>query len=409
MREITTVIGHINTMNLPETLMNMIGSPGALDSIGTSLGLGRSETNKAVSAAVPALLAGFSQVASTKQGAEQLTQAAARTDTTLLDNLGNAFSSKGEHLSEQGSGLLNSLFSGAGNSGLAMLPQILSRFSGVGEGMIGKLLGMLTPILLGALGKQSGSGPSGIVNLLMGQKDNIKSAMPAGLFSSLSGAIPAVGDFFGNATRQVGDLTRGGATAAQNAYASTYDAGREVIQDTAPSARRWAVPALIALAVIALLTVLARKNRVTTATETASTPSVSVSRNTTPDAVGIPARGVTGSAKSTDIVTDTSRLIADATSTLTAAASGTSTESTIPKLKEINERLVAMKSAWNALPASAQAAAKQAIAPQIRRLESAAQPIAALPAVGDSLRPHINELVKNLHSLTGTQETTPAN
>ncbi|HVK57714.1 MAG TPA: DUF937 domain-containing protein, partial [Candidatus Kapabacteria bacterium] len=142
-------------MNLPETLMNMIGNSGALDSISSSLGLGKTETNKAVSAAVPALLAGFSQVASTKQGAQQLAQAAARTDTSLLDNLGSAVSTEGDRLGEQGSGILNSIFSGAGSSGLAMLPSILSRFSGVGEGTIGKLLGMLTPILLGVLGKQA--------------------------------------------------------------------------------------------------------------------------------------------------------------------------------------------------------------------------------------------------------------
>jgi hypothetical protein len=68
-----------------------------------------------------------------------------------------------------------------------------------------------------------------------------------------------------------------------------------------------------------------------------------------------------------------------------------------------------MKSTWNALPTSAQASAQQAIAPQISRLESAAQSVAALPAVGDSLRPHINELIKNLRALMGTQATTPGN
>ena len=80
--------------------MNMIGNSGALDSISPSLGLGKTETNKAVSAAVPALLAGFSQVASTKPGAQQLAQAAARTDTSLLDNLGSAVSTEGDRLGE---------------------------------------------------------------------------------------------------------------------------------------------------------------------------------------------------------------------------------------------------------------------------------------------------------------------
>ncbi len=386
--------------------MNMLGSSGALDSISSSLGLGKTETNKAVSAAVPALLAGFSQVASTKQGAEQLARGVARTDSSLLDNLGSAFSGRADQISEQGSGILRSIFGSAGSGGLATLPSILSRFSGMGEGVFGKLLGMLTPILLGTLGKQAGSGASGIASLLMGQKNNIMSAMPAGLLGSLTSAIPGVGELFGNATRQAGDFARSGASAAQSAFESTYDAGRETYQKAGPSGRRWAVPALIALAIIALLGMLARRNRAPTAADRSSTPSVSVARNATPDAVGIPARAVSGTATSTAVVTDTSRLIADATSTLTAAASGASTESTIPRLKAINEKLAGLKSSWNALPESARATAQQAIAPQISRLESAAKPVAALPAVGDSLRPHIDELIRNFRSLTGTSETT---
>src|SRR5688572_29637699 len=100
------------SMNIPETLTKMLGSGDTLNSIASTLGLGREESNKAVTAAVPALLAGFSQAASTKQGAEQLAQAAARSDTSLLDNLSSAFSTKGERVAEQGSGLLSSLFGG---------------------------------------------------------------------------------------------------------------------------------------------------------------------------------------------------------------------------------------------------------------------------------------------------------
>jgi hypothetical protein len=387
-------------MNIPETLTKMIGSSDALSSIASRVGLGQGEANKAVSAAVPALLAGFSQIASTKQGAEQLAEAAGRSDSSLLENLGTAFSTRGDRVAEQGSGLLNSLFSG---SGLSMLPSILSRFSGVGEGVMGKLLGMLTPVVLGFLGKQNGGGgAAGLANLLSGQKDYIKGAMPTGLFSSLSSAIPGIGNFFGGAAGQAGDMVRSAAATAGSAYQSAVDTGRDAVHTTTSSARRWLVPAAVALALLAVVLLWSRRNRVTTAEiETPRPAPATVSRNSAPEAVGAPSRAASGIAASGDFVTETSKLITEATATISNVASGGSPEASIPKLKEINEKLAGLKSTWNALPESARASAQQALAPMVSKLESTVQPVTALPAIGDSLRPHIDELLRNLRSLTG--------
>ena len=387
-------------MNIPETLTKLIGSNDALNSIASRLGLGQAEANKAVSAAIPALLAGFSQIASTKQGAEQLAQAATRSDPSLLDNLTSSLTTRGDRVAEQGSGLLNSL---TGGTGLSMLPSILSRFSGVGEGIMGKLLGMLTPVVLGFLGKQNaGSGAAGIASLLSGQKDYIKGAMPAGLLSSLSSDIPGIGNFFGGAARQVGEMAKGAATNASSAYQSVLDSGRDAVQTSASSTRRWVVPAAVVLALLAVVMLWARKNRVSSATaEQTSTPAIAVSRNAAPQSVGAPSRSVSGIAASSDIVSETSRLISDATTAVSNLATGGSAETTIPKLKEINEKLAGLKSTWNALPESARVSAQQSLAPMVSKLESAVQPVIALPAAGESLRPHIDELMKNLRSLTG--------
>jgi hypothetical protein len=387
--------------------MKMIGNSDALSSIASRFGLGQSEANKAVSAAVPALLAGFSQIASTKQGAEQLAQAASQADSGILDNLSTAFSTRGDRVAEQGSGLLNSLFSG---SGLSMLPSILSRFSGLGEGIMGKLLGMLTPVVLGFLGKQNaGGGAAGLASLLSGQKDYIKGAMPTGLFSSLSSAIPGIGNFFGGAARQAGDFARGASATAASAYQSAVDSGRDAVHTTTSSARRWLVPAAVALALLAVALLWSRRNRVATAEiETPRPAPVAVSRNSTPEAVGAPSRAASGIAASSDFVTETSRLITDATTAISNVASGGSTETAIPKLKEINEKLAGLKSTWNTLPESARASAQQALTPMVSKLESTVQPVTALPVVGDSLRPHIDELLKNLRSLIGPSSAKPS-
>jgi hypothetical protein len=392
-------------MNIPETLIKLIGNNDALNSIASSLGLGREQASQAVTASVPTLLAGFSQAASTQQGAEQLAQAAEHSDANLMDNLTSAFSTRGERVAEQGSGMLNSIFGGSGV--VSMLPSVLSRFTGIGEGIMGKLLGMLTPVVLGFLGKQAGAaGPSGIANLLSEQKDYIKQALPSGLASSLSSAIPGMGNFLGGAARQGGDLAKSAATTAQTAYQSTYDTARGAARTSTPSTMRWAVPALVALAVLAIIFMWTRKNRVT---ETTSIPAVAAPQRPVPDSIGAPSRAVSGAAaSSSDLVNETSKLITDATSTLGDIARGASAETTVPKLKEINEKLAGMKSMWNTLPESARATAQNGLTPLVSKLEAAAQPVMALPAVGESIRPYITEMLKNLRSLSGAPAAPPS-
>jgi len=162
------------------------------------------------------------------------------------------------------------------------------------------------------------------------------------------------------------------------------------------------VPAAVALALLAVVLLWSGRNRVTTAEiETPRPAPASVSRNSAPEAVGAPSRAASGIAASGDFVTETSKLITEATATISNVASGGSPEASIPKLKEINEKLAGLKSTWNALPESASASAQQALAPMVSKLESTVQPVTALPAIGDSLRPHIDELLRNLRSLTG--------
>src|SRR5688572_26610718 len=116
-------------MNLPEMLMKHLANGDTLNSISSAIGLGREDTTKAVSASIPALLAAFTQTASTTQGAQQLANAASHQDTSLLDNVAGTLTSKGGQLAQQGSTLLSSLL---GGSQVSALGNILSRFTGVG-------------------------------------------------------------------------------------------------------------------------------------------------------------------------------------------------------------------------------------------------------------------------------------
>jgi len=371
-------------MNIPEMLMKYLANSDTLNSISSAVGLGREETSKAVSASVPALLAALTQTASSTQGAQQLANAVAQQDTGLLDNISGNISAKGGQIAQQGSSLLSSIL---GGSQISTISSILSRFVGVGEGAIGKILGMLGPIVLGFLGRQSaGLGASGLSNLLLSQKDHIRSAMPSGLASMLSSGIPGLGDIIGTSKQYAEPTT---AASSRNVYE------RPVV---ASSPARWLVPSLVALALLALLAMWARRGKVPEETVAVRTPATQ--RNTTPEAVGAPVRSATGVATSENFVSETSRLVSEATKALTDVRDTTSANAAIDKLKDINARLDSSRSVWTSLPDSTRTLAQSTLTPLVTRLESAAQPVLNMPAVGDMIRPQVNELLKNLRTYT---------
>jgi len=84
--------------------------------------------------------------------------------------------------------MLSGLF---GGGTLDTMAQTIGKFAGIGEGASKSLLGMLGPVVLGALGQQQrsmGLDASGLASLLTSQKDQIAAAMPSGLADQLSAA-----------------------------------------------------------------------------------------------------------------------------------------------------------------------------------------------------------------------------
>src|SRR5262249_7911097 len=69
-------------------------------------------------------------------------------------------------------------------SALGALSSTVSKFLGVGEGPMQTLLGLLTPLIMGVLGREqraAGLDAGGLAQMLTGQKAEIAAAMPAGL------------------------------------------------------------------------------------------------------------------------------------------------------------------------------------------------------------------------------------
>jgi hypothetical protein len=366
----------------------MVGTGNTASSISSLLGLNQDQTRRATSAAVPSLLAGLTGLASTPQGAERLSETVSRQETGVLDNLTGALSGRGPRLAEQGSSQLGSLMGGGMTSKLG---SVLSRFTGVGEASTGKLLGLLTPVLLGFLGKQQKSmdlDASGLSNLLAGQKDNIRAAMPAGLDTALSSALPGVSQLFGGGARAAGAESSDYEEAVPRAQMGTDWRSREVYAEPAHKAggRKWVLPMLLLLGALAALLFWGNRDR---------------NRQQVRSSVGAPgtvSESLSGTAGS--LVSDTTRVLGQAESVLTGIKDPASAEAAAPKLRQINQQLAGLRSTWNRLPESARNTAKSALQPRITNLKETAQSILNQPGIGETVRPHVDELMQNLNAFS---------
>ncbi len=172
----------------------------AISKISTFLGESNENTTSALGSAMPSILGGLMQNASTTQGAGNLlnTLKTGGHDGGILDNLSNLLGDFDgtSNMVSVGTGLLGSIF----GDKVGTLANIISGVSGIKTGSASSLLSMATPILMGVLGKQvssQGMGVSGLTSLLMSQKDSVKAALPAGIGSILN--VDGLGDFLGTA------------------------------------------------------------------------------------------------------------------------------------------------------------------------------------------------------------------
>ncbi len=190
----------------------------AVGKISDFLGESHESTTNAVSAAVPTLLGGLMEKASTTDGAGSLLNMLkdGGHDGSLLGGLGDMLGS-GDGIAgllSGGSGIISSLLGGKAGG----IIDLISSVSGIKKSSSSSLLSLAAPILMGVIGKHvssQGMGVSGLANLLMGQKDAVKAALPAGAEGILN--MSGLGDFLGgakstatNVVSEVEESTSGG-------------------------------------------------------------------------------------------------------------------------------------------------------------------------------------------------------
>ena len=172
-------------MNVITQLITQQLAGPAISKIAQQMGVSESTANTAVQLAVPLLLAALARNASQPNGAQELHQAINNDhDGSIFDNLGSYLGNPG---AANGTGILGHIFGGQQPA----VENNLAQAAGVDQSTAGGIMGMLAPLVMGALGKtqrQDGLDVSGLTNLLGTQQQQAQAADP-GLMGKLTSML----------------------------------------------------------------------------------------------------------------------------------------------------------------------------------------------------------------------------
>lgn len=149
------------------------------------LGESESSVTSALGGMMPALLGSVIQKAASPSGAQGLMDTIGKLDLDSLGNIAGLFgggASNVNGLLNSGGGMVDMLI---GNK-MGGVVDFISNLSGMKSSSTSSLLKMAAPFLMSIIGNQiKGKGLSFFTDLLMGQKDHVAKALPAGLGSVL--------------------------------------------------------------------------------------------------------------------------------------------------------------------------------------------------------------------------------
>jgi hypothetical protein len=364
--------------NLVSLVMQFL-TPDMIGRIATALGVDRNLLQAAINAAVPGILGGLTGVAAQPGGAQRLADAA-RQQTNSLGNISSALGGGNQtSLTEKGTELLSSLLGGRDQNALA---DAVAKFSGLGQGKTGSLLGMLAPLVMGTIAQQQGPrslNAGSIADLMESQKDSIAAALPAG-FGNLLGGTGLL-DSLGGAARTA---TAAGRQAAQDAAATARAAGasgQRAAGAAALSSRNWLYWLIPLLAIVAFAIYWYSRPA-----EQAVQQGATAVQNLT---VG-----------SLDVGKQVTDSIANLRTTLTNVTDSASAQASLPKLQEATAQIDKVDGVIGQLSAEQRKVLAGIVSPLVPTLNQLFDKVLAIPGVADVLKPTIDALRAKLAVLT---------
>jgi hypothetical protein len=381
-------------INLVSLVMQNL-TPDMTAKIASALGIDKSPIGKAVGAAVPSLLGGFVGTTSTQEGSRKLFDAVNQQQPDVLNSLAGTITGSGQKaLVDNGTNMLSHLL---GPSTVSTIASAVGTFAGLGAAESSSLLGLLAPVVIGALGKQTaaqGLNAQGLAQLLTSQKSAVASAMPSGFSNLLKG------------TGLLDSLSTGVAGAMPSSRSTdelaAYKADRAVKQAPSIPARvSWALPVIAVIAALGWWflgrpdTNVADKTTTNQSTQSAqslvdktksATQSVEANQNLRVGAV--------------DVGAEIQTAIGSLKQTLQGVTDVPTAKAALPKLQDATVQLDKVSGLVDKLPASGKTALATVISAARPSLDDMFRKVLAVPGVAEVAQPSIDMVKSRLDALT---------
>jgi len=369
--------------NLVSLVMQFL-TPDMIAKIASALGIDRGLVQKAVAGAVPALLAGLGDVASTPQGARQLSNALAQQPNPLdsLESLVKGGDQAG--IAGAGSNVLSGLL---GGTALDTLAATIGKFAGVNPGTTKAMIGMLAPVVLGTLGQQqrsAGLDAGGLASMLASQKDQLTAAIPSNLASQLNAA---------GMIDKVDTGLRSTAASAGSRVATAADRVTDTAR-TGVGGMPWSYIA-IAVAVLAVIGWLFLGHQDAETVADAAKPAAPATASTT---VGLALPSVTvGNVNLADKINSSVDSLKAVLPTIKDAASA---RAALPAIRQATSQLDEVGPLISKLPPEGRNALGKAIAAALPAINQMCDKVTGMPGVGDIAKPAIDQFKGQLDALS---------
>ncbi len=372
-------------MNIVSLIMQYL-APAMLGKIASALGVSSPLAQKAIAAAIPAILGGLMGKVSQPGGGQILSDILGKQDPGLLGKLGDMIGgAQQKTVVDQGTNVLGSLL---GNSAMGSLAGALGKYAGLGDGPSKSLLGMLAPVVLGQLGaqqKSAGLDAGGLAKMLMGQKDNIQAALPGdfakllggtGLLDSLQTPQPSL-------AQKATTAATGAATSAGHKMSDTAGAAGRVVHDATHHGHHafnwW--PWAIAIGLAGLLWWTVFGNRVMQ-----------------PALAPLPTQKILAGN------VDLGQEVASVIETLRGTAGGirdvASAQTALPRMQDAAAKLDRVGALAGGLPPDAKRALASYVGQNIGAVSPALNALLSIPGVGPILKPVIDQLLGRMSLLS---------
>lgn len=157
-----------------------------MNKIGGMIGLDAPTTNKALDGAAGTILGGMMKKSKTQQGIDQIFGVAKENNGGLFDNLGDLLGDQSatDNLQKQGGGILDMVF----GDDRAKTESSVSESLGLSSGIVGKLMSLAGPMIMGIIGryvKNKALNAVGLGSLLADQGSHLGNYVPSGLADNL--------------------------------------------------------------------------------------------------------------------------------------------------------------------------------------------------------------------------------